>query len=337
MKKFILLFLLYFLPKAQTITTQTLLNDKISIRAIQIWDNKVWYTGTDSKFGYVSLKDTLDKKQFRLSDKKLQFRTLAQSKKYFFAANIESPAYFFRMNKKDLKPEIIYTDDNPKAFYDALIFSKDGKGMALGDPYERCMTILSTTNNGKKWKKISCNDTTKVVDGEAAFAASNSNIFLNQDKLGFITGGIQSKIYRGTSYENISSEILPMIGGKNSTGAYSIDMDPKSGFGIVVGGDYTRQNENIDNIATSNDWGKTWHIQASGKNSGYRTCVKIKPNTQGKEIISVGDQDISYSFDFGKTWKIISSEKGLYVCQWLNDTEVILAGKNKIIKLSFLY
>jgi hypothetical protein len=35
---------------------ETILNDKISIRAIEIYDNKVWYSGTDSKFGYVDLK-----------------------------------------------------------------------------------------------------------------------------------------------------------------------------------------------------------------------------------------------------------------------------------------
>ena len=42
---------------------QTLLKDKISIRAIQIYNGKVWYAGTDSKFGYVSLKDSTKKMQ----------------------------------------------------------------------------------------------------------------------------------------------------------------------------------------------------------------------------------------------------------------------------------
>jgi hypothetical protein len=32
-------------------------NDKISIRAIELYDNKVWYSGSDSKFGFVDLKD----------------------------------------------------------------------------------------------------------------------------------------------------------------------------------------------------------------------------------------------------------------------------------------
>ena len=91
MKKCFIFVLLILFSKnifAQKVEIETLLKDKISIRALQIWDNKVWYSGTDSKFGYVSLKDSADKKQLVLSDKKLQFRTLAQNKTHFFLINM---------------------------------------------------------------------------------------------------------------------------------------------------------------------------------------------------------------------------------------------------------
>ena len=67
------------------------------------------------------------------------------------------------------------------------------------------------------------------------------------------------------------------------------------------------------------------------------TCVKIKPDSKGKEMIAVGDQHISYSSDFGKTWKKISDEKGFYVCKWIDKNTVVLAGKDKIslLKLNF--
>ncbi|KAF5307008.1 hypothetical protein FQR65_LT18499 [Abscondita terminalis] len=106
--------------------------------------------------------------------------------------------------------------------------------------------------------------------------------------------------------------------GKPSEGMYSVDFY-KDKFGIAVGGDYTAQKENQNNIATTTDGGVTWEIQASGKNGGYMTCVKIKPGSGGKEIIAVGDRYIGYSADYGKTWKIISEEKNLYVCEWLNE------------------
>lgn len=124
MKKSLILLLL-ILTKfsfAQKVEIETLLKDKISIRALQIWDGKVWYSGTDSKFGYVSLKNSADKKQIKLSDKKLQFRTLAQNKNAFYAISIESPAYFFKINKITLGVKMVGIDSTKTAFYDALHF-----------------------------------------------------------------------------------------------------------------------------------------------------------------------------------------------------------------------
>ncbi len=117
---------------------------------------------------------------------------------------------------------------------------------------------------------------------------------------------------------------------------YSIDFYNNQ-FGVAVGGDYTKQDANIDNIATTYDGGKTWQIQASGQNAGYTTCVKIKPGSKGKEMIALGDRHISYSSDFGKTWKKISDEKGLFVGQWVDGNRVVAAGNNRIVLLKLKF
>ena len=101
-----------------------------------------------------------------------------------------------------------------------------------------------------------------------------------------------------------------------------------------MGGDYTQQAENINNIATTRDGGETWQIQASGKNAGYKTCVKIRPKSKGKDIIAVGDQNIEFSRDYGKTWTKISDEKGLYVCEWIDKNTLVFAGKDRIVKMT---
>jgi photosystem II stability/assembly factor-like uncharacterized protein len=76
----------------------------------------------------------------------------------------------------------------------------------------------------------------------------------------------------------------PFIQGESSQGMYSIDFYDDQ-FGIAVGGDYTKQDANINNIATTNDGGETWQIQASGQNAGYTTCVKIKPGSKGRRSL----------------------------------------------------
>ena len=136
--------------QSQKFTIDTLLTDKISIRAIQLWDGKVWYAGTDSKFGYVDLENVNNKKQIRLSQKSLQFRTLAQNNKYFYAINIESPAYFFQVDKKTLDFKVVFNDNDPTAFYDALKFTDNNFGFA------RCGYIFSGCQGGNVRHILCC-------------------------------------------------------------------------------------------------------------------------------------------------------------------------------------
>ncbi|MBB6369558.1 WD40/YVTN/BNR-like repeat-containing protein [Chryseobacterium shigense] len=335
-KTFSILFLCLgiFVFSQQIESFTTILNDKISIRALEIYNNKVWYSGTDSKFGFVDLKNQENQKQIILSDKKMQFRTLAQDNNAFYAINIESPAHFFKINKKDLKSEIVFTDTVKTAFYDALHFVNDKLAFTFSDADKDNVLKLAVYRNGK-WAMFKNN--VQLNNGEAAFAASNTNIASSKKFLWIATGGKTSRILRmDLKKENLEAFETPFIQGESSQGMYSIDFyDDK--FGIAAGGDYTKQDESINNIATTYDAGKTWQIQASGKNAGYTTCVKIKPGSKGKEIIAVGDKHISYSSDFGKTWKKISDEKGFFVCSWVNGNTVVLAGKDRIsvMKLKF--
>ncbi|MCW3162816.1 WD40/YVTN/BNR-like repeat-containing protein [Chryseobacterium oryctis] len=330
---FLLSVLGIFMYSQQIESFKTIFNDKISIRAIEIYDNKVWYSGTDSKFGFVDLVNPKNHKQTQLSEKKLQFRTLAQDKESFYAINIESPAEFFKIDKKTLKSEIVFKDTVKTAFYDAFHFVNNDLGYAFSDPNAGRLKLMVYKNGDWRFYQ---NDF-KLNDGEAAFAASNTNIASSKNYLWIATGGKVSRILR-LNLKNEKLEVFntPFVQGEPSQGMYSIDfLDDK--FGIAVGGDYTKQFEGINNIATTHDGGKIWQIQASGKNAGYITCVKIKPKSKGKEIISVGDQHISYSSDYGKTWKKISDEKGFFVCEWIDQNTIVFAGKDKVsvMKLKF--
>lgn len=312
----------------QVENVETILNDKISIRALELYDHKVWYSGSESKFGFVDLNNTKNQKQIRLSDEKLEFRTLAQDKTSFYAINIVSPAQFFKIDKKDLKSQVVFTDSAKTAFYDALHFVNDKLAYTFSDADSDLLLKLAVYKDGK-WGQFKNN--VKLNEGEAAFAASNTNISSTKKYVWIATGGKASRILR-LNLKNEKLEVFktPFIQGESSQGMYSIDFYDDQ-FGIAVGGDYTQQNANVNNIATTHDGGETWQIQASGQNAGYMTCVKMKPGSKGKEMIAVGDQHISYSSDFGKTWKKISDEKGLYVCKWIDGNRVVFAGKDRIV------
>jgi len=230
------------------------------------------------------------------------------------------------------------------AFYDAFIFVNDEHGVTFSDPAKdlnlKLSFIMPKLNSVLDFNTLTKREgfnTIKLNEGEAAFAASNTNIAHQGTNIWIATGGKSSRIIK-IDYTTLKSNVYktPFVQGESAQGMYSIDFANQN-FGIAVGGDYTKQEANVNNIATTNDGGKTWQIQASGKNAGYTTCLKIKPNSKGKEMISVGDQHISYSSNFGKTWKKISDEKGFYVCKWVDGNTVVFAGKDKIslMKLKF--
>ncbi|MET3037099.1 glycosyl hydrolase [Chryseobacterium sp. NRRL B-14859] len=307
---------------------ETILSDKISIRAIEIEDHKVWYSGTDSKFGFVDLENPKNQKQIELYAGKLEFRTLGKDKNSFYTINVGSPARFFKIDKKDLKPQVVFTDPAKTAFYDALHFVNDWLAYTFSDADKDNILKLAVYKNGK-WEMFKNN--LMLNTGEAAFAASNTNIASSENYLWIATGGKTSRILKmNLKNGKFDTFDTPFVQGESSQGIYSIDFYGDE-FGVAVGGDYTKQEANINNIATTRDGGKTWQIQASGQNAGYMTCVKIKPGSKGEEMIAVGDQNISYSSDFGKTWKKISDEKGLFVCQWIDGNTVVFAGNGRIV------
>ena len=89
---------------------------------------------------------------------------------------------------------LVYQENHEKAFYDALDFWNDQEGIAIGDPTDDCMSIIITRDGGNTWNKLSCDVLPKAKEGEAAFAASDTNIAIVGDKTWVATGGKASRV-----------------------------------------------------------------------------------------------------------------------------------------------
>jgi hypothetical protein len=165
----------------------------------------------------------------------------------------------------------------------------------------------------------------KADSGEAFFAASGTNIRLYRDGSYYIaSGGLRSRLI--TNFDTIH---LPIIQGKESTGANSIDIfdtgNKKAGKKmIVVGGDYTAASATDKNCFYTIDGGKTWKAPKISPH-GYRSCVEYLSQ---KDVLCCGLNGVDYSDDGGKSWKWISKE-GFHVCRIARIGQAIfLAGEN---------
>jgi photosystem II stability/assembly factor-like uncharacterized protein len=281
------------------------------------------------------LENPEEKFQYRIKNDSVfpGFRSVASTKNSQFLLSVANPALLYKTNISG-EHELVYIEKDSSVFYDSMTFWNEKEGLAFGDPTEGCMSIIVTRDGGETWEKIPCGKLPKAAKGEAAFAASDSNIAIVGNKVWMISGGTKSRVYfsedKGKTWK---VQDTPLVQGEPTTGGYSIDFyDENTGF--IIGGDYTKPEQNQKNKALTFDGGKTWNLIAEGNPPGYKSCVQFVPNSNGEKLVAVGPSGISLSVDGGKTWRKISDE-GFYAIRFLNDSTAYLAGKNRICRIRF--
>lgn len=319
-----------------SISVDTVLSGKISIRAIIPTGTKIWYVANEGRFGFHDFSDnTTFEKRIVFDSIKPEFRSMAETSGYVFALSIGSPALLYKIDKKTNKPKLVYRETHPKAFYDSMRFWNDSDGIAIGDPTEDCFSILLTNDGGNTWNKQPCKTMPKLADGEAAFAASNTNIIVKKDQAWIVSGGKKARVFyskdKGKNWEVFET---PIIQGQEMTGIYTADFYDET-TGIVAGGNYDKPDLNSGNKAITRDGGKTWQLISENAGFGYASCVQFIPDGNGKELVCVGASGLQYSSDGGLTWTQLLQDKTLYTIRFLDANTAFAAGKDKIIRIKF--
>ncbi|WP_371541621.1 oxidoreductase [Flavobacterium sp. Arc3] len=266
---------------------------------------------------------------------KLEFRSIAQTTKNIFLLSVANPALLYKASKTGLKTTLVYQENNPKVFYDSMKFWNKNEGIAMGDPIDNALSIITTRDGGNTWSKIPADQLPQIADGEAAFAASNTNIVIKGNKTWIVSGGKKARVFysgnKGNSWKVYDS---PIVQGKAMAGIFTADFyDANRGF--IAGGDYEAPNQNFQNKARTIDGGKTWELVAENQGFGYASCVQYIPHSNGKSLVSVGASGIYYSYDSGNTWKQLASDPSLFTIRFINNHTAIAAGKNKMIRIRF--
>lgn len=317
------------------INIQNFTMDSTSIRSIEVVNaNEMLFAGSKGDIGITQDGGkTWSFKQVTYQDSiRPHFRSTALLKNTIFALSVANPALLYKIN--DGNYTIVYKEEHEKVFYDSMKFFADGKhGIAVGDPTEDCASIILTADGGNTWTKIPCDKLPKFVDGEAFFAASNTNIKVLGNTVWIASGGKKARVLKSNDKgKTWTIYDTPIVQGDGPQGIYTIDFFDQN-HGIVFGGNYAKPEANKANKAITTDGGKTWTLVADGKEPNYKSCVQYVPGTQGKEVFAVGKTGISFSNDGGKTWKKVS-DKSYYTIQFVDKNNAWLSGHQKIGKLT---
>jgi photosystem II stability/assembly factor-like uncharacterized protein len=167
--------------------------------------------------------------------------------------------------------QLQFTSTNPKAFFDSMVFWDSTHGIVLGDPIPEPSSQTSgsltfqllVTSDGQSWTPIPSAQRPPAVDGEGAFAASNTCLAIlphDDPNLWFATGGKSARVFhspdRGRTWQFFDT---PILHGSESAGIFSIAFrDPM--HGVIAGGDYKHPDRDGPNLAFTKDGGKTWTL-----------------------------------------------------------------------------
>jgi photosystem II stability/assembly factor-like uncharacterized protein len=319
---------LHTATNAQTVTLLTG-GTKTSLRGLSVVnDNIVWASGSN---GTVAKSEDAGKTWTWITVKgykKTDFRDIeAFDKNTAIIMGIDTPAYILKTTDGGQTWNKVYENHTPGMFLDAMEFWNEQSGIVIGDPIANKFFIGRTFDGGNTWQTIPEKNKPAADSGEACFASSGTNIRkLNKAEAIFITGGLSAHVFIRDK-----KILLPIIQGKESTGANSIAVKNKKTF-IIVGGDFNTKDATKKNCVITNDGGLTWIVPDTLPH-GYRSCIEY---LQKQNWVTCGLNGIDYTTNDGKTFTLISQE-GFHVCRKAKKGKAVyFAGSNgRIGKLQY--
>lgn len=247
---------------------------------------------------------------------------------------IEKPAVILKTTDGGNNWLSVFEDTTKGMFLDAMCFADEETGMVIGDPINNTPFIYMTFDKGETWIDPVKGNSSKLpilFPKEAFFASSGTNIFIKKNASNRLTGGFVSGGARSRFFTDKEVFSLPVIQGKESTGANSIAINSLDQI-MVVGGDFTKDQDTIGNCAFSDNFGKTFRKPLTPPH-GYRSCVIYLDD---KKLITCGTSGIDISVDGGNIWQLISNESFHVVQKAKKGSAVFLAGaKGRIAKLAY--
>jgi photosystem II stability/assembly factor-like uncharacterized protein len=214
-----------------------------------------------------------------------------------------------------------FTSADPKSFYDAIAFWDVNTGLAFGDPVDGRFTVIRTIDGGRTWTPVPPANVPPAIDGEGAFAASGTCLVVEgAANAWFGTGGAsRARVFRSTD-RGLTWTVAdtPIMAGNASSGVFSLAFADAL-HGLAVGGDYRKERDSGDNLASTSDGGKTWAVATRLRS--FRSAVAFLPGSKGQGALAVGPGGTDLSRDGGATWAPLG-EDGYHAFSFARGTAV---------------
>lgn len=345
--KYIFSFLLFiaFNGFSQTTIEVVTENKGVSIRGLSVPNQKViWASGSKGSIA----KSTDGGEHFEWMQVKgyesRDFRSIhAFNDREAIIVAVASPGIILKTIDGGNTWAKVYENIDTAIFLDAISFKDAQHGMVIGDPINHQIVLLETKNRGDHWDIVKKSFfKSSVKEGESFFASSSTNLCFDYADLYFVSGGTHSRFW-----VNGHASEIPIVQGKQTTGANSIAISPNKNRIAIVGGDFTQdklKDQNfvrLDRFLHPHSENKTkrkthyfWNInKKTSSPNGYKSCVQFITNNK---LVVCGTSGVDFSADGGVTWNYISSQSFHVLKVQPGTQNVFFAGPGgKIGRLNF--
>ncbi|MCB0516502.1 MAG: hypothetical protein R2798_01220 [Chitinophagales bacterium] len=334
MKLFILIFFSTISLSAQKLVLLNQVQDSISFRGISVVDENIfWLAGSKGVIGKTTNGGQTFAWYYLPNYQQNEFRDIeATSEKAAWVMAITQAAEIIVTSDGGETFQTAYTDTREKAFLDALDCNAQ-HCVAIGDAVDKKQFYL-LENKDNIWQ-LNTHSGLEMREGEAFFAASGSNIkALGEQDFIVVSGGKTARLlyrYKGKT----KAQKLPLVQGKETTGANGFDYLAEQQKGIVVGGDFNEPKLSEGNMVLFrwNEKRRRFDFALPQQNAeGYKSGVAF---LNENIVVACGTSGIDYSTDGGQHWTHFSDD-AFHAIAPLDAHSLVLVGpKGKVAKLVF--
>ena len=202
--------------------------------------------------------------------------------------------------------QLTFSDSTTGMFLDGLAFWDAQHGITFSDPIDNKLVILTTADGGKSWQRSNPANIPPIIDKEAAFAASNTQLTTQGTSNAWIAtgGGKEARVFRTTDRGRSWTVASTGMPGGASAGLFGIAFsDPLNG--LAVGGDYNIPRGITDFAIRTTDGGLTWKPagDALHRPDGVTQGLALVRGARTPTFVATGGWGTAFTTDFGASWQ----------------------------------
>jgi photosystem II stability/assembly factor-like uncharacterized protein len=202
-----------------------------------------------------------------------------------------------------------WINEEPEGFYDCMDFWDQRRGFVYGDAVGGELRILVTDDGGRSWTLVPDGALPQAQAGEGGFAASGTCAIAGADGRGWVAAGNapRARVFITPDFGRTwTASDVPVVSG-DGAGLTSISMVDER-RGTAFGGNLGQAGLRTDNVARTEDGGRTWSLLGRPAMAGPIYGGLHVPGSDLVVLMAVGPGGADFSNDGGRTWRTLDPQ-----------------------------